>query len=564
VTRRSGLLALAFWTLTCVRWFDDGEPLRFRALAAVHPAFLALPALAFGALWLRERSSALFGRATGPAGGLILVVGLALFFRLPLAWWGGAGYLTADGSLSGIMAVHVRNGVDHPVFIPNSGYSGSLKAHLTVLLSLLVDMPRAFALASVLFYGFFVAGVYRLGCRADPEGPGGLLAGLYAAFAPAWVTHYSLSNDGNYVEVLAFGAWALLLAALWIEEADHRPLRALGIGLLLGLAFWCHILAVVPAIAIGVVLLAFGRRCALTSLPFLALGFVAGDLPGLLWNAANDWFSFGYLLTGAHQDRPVAAAAFYTRIVPMVTDHWPILLGYDSWYPPVLDALSRCAAWGAVAATIMAVGASALRARQGPAGVLAVLLVFTAVNLGLALVGAEHIPGNPRYLLFLMAAIPVFVAVTFGRGPWRIVLGVLIAFGVVGSLATLAPSAVTDLRWRTFVSGLEAEGVRFCHTDFYLAARINFLSGERVLCSSRLGPTFSDYFHYAERIDSAPAVDLIPINRTRATKIEARLKALGVSYERRDLMKPVLLRLSRKVDPAELRGDPQAPESTRR
>lgn len=564
MTRRAGLLALVFWTLTSVRWFDAGASLRPRVLASLPPLLLALPALAFLVMWLKAHSTALVGPATGPPGGVLLVVGLALLFRLPLAWWGGAGYLTADGSLSGIMAVHIRNGLDHPVFIPNSGYSGSLKAHLTVPLALLVDMPRAFALASVLFYGLFVAGVYRLGCRADPGGRAGLLAGLYAAFAPAWVTHYSLSNDGNYVEVLAFGAWALFLASLWIEETDHRSLRATAIGVLLGLAFWCHILAVIPAIAAVAVLAIFGRRDALRSLPRLALGFAAGDLPGLLWNSGNDWFSFGYLLTGAHQDHPAPVTAFYTRIAPMVTDHWPILLGYDSWYPPVLDALSRALAWGAVAATIGAVAVAALEARRGAGKTLTVLLAFMVVNLGLALVGAEHIPGNPRYLLFLMIPVPVFLAVAYGRGPWRVALGILIAFGAVGSLATFPPSVAADSRWRGFVANLEAEGMRFCHTDFYLAARINFLSEERILCSSRLGPTFSDYFHYAERVDPAPEVDLIPINRTRAGKIEGRLKALGVSYERREFMKPVLLRLSRKVDPDELRGDVQSPESTRR
>ena len=564
MTRRSGPLALFFWTLACVRWFDVAEPFRPRWLAAVPPSFLALPALAFFALWLSDRWPALIGPAPGPPRALLLVVALALLFRLPLAWWGGVGYLTADGSLSGLMAVHLRDAVEHPVFIPNSGYSGSLKAHLTVLLSLVADMPRAFALASVLFYGLFVAGVYRLGARADESGQAGLLAGLYAAFAPAWVTHYSLSNDGNYVEVLAFGAWALYLSSLWIEETDHRPGRAALIGLLLGLSFWCHVLAVIPGVAALIVLVVFGRRDAVRSLPALAVGFFAGYLPGLLWNARNEWFSFGYLLTGAHQDRPVAATGFYSRIVPMITDHWPILLGYDAWYPPLLDSLSRAMAWGAVVATVVAVGGAVVRARRRPTGVLTVLLVFTAANLGLALVGSEHIPGNPRYLLFLMMAIPVFLAVTFGSGARRIVLGGLIAFGALGSLATFAPSAATDLRWRTFVSGLEAEGVTFCHTDFYLAAKINFLSEERVVCSSRLGPTFSDYFHYAERVDRAAGVDLIPINRTRADKIEKRLQALGVSYERRDLMKPVLLRLSRKVDPDELRGDPQPPESTRR
>ena len=49
-----------------------------------------------------------------------------------------------------------------------------------------------------------------------------LLAGLYAAFSPPFLTRYSLSNDGNYVEVLALGTWALWLAARWTREGGSR------------------------------------------------------------------------------------------------------------------------------------------------------------------------------------------------------------------------------------------------------------------------------------------------------------------------------------------------------
>jgi hypothetical protein len=554
-------LAFLLWALTCIRWFDAGAAFRPPWLAALPPALLALTTLGALVAWLRRRSSALLGPGAEPSGALLLVLALTFFFRLPMAWWGAAGHLTSDGSLSGILAVHIRDGIEHPVFVPSTGYSGSLKAHLTVLLGLLMDMPRAFALASVLFYVLFAAAVYRLGALADEGGRVGLYAGLYAAFAPAWVTHYSLSNDGNYIEALAFGAWALFFAARWIIEKEHRTTRAAVIGLLLGLGFWCHLLVVLHAVTVVLVLLAFGRRDALRSLPLLALGFVAGDLPGLLWNAENDWFSFGYLSTGAHQDRPVDVMAFSARILPMVTDHWPILLGYDAGLPPPLARVSFVLAWGAVVAALVAVAVALAAARRQPAGVLTVLLVFAATNVGLALTGAEHIAGNPRYLLFLMTPIAVFLAVAFG-GRWRPILAVILAFGALGSLATFPPNVEADARWRGFVAALQREGVRWCHTDYYLAAKINFLSEEKVLCSSRLGPTKADYFRYADRVDPAPAADLIPINRTRADRIGLRLQALGVRYERLDLMKPVLLRLSRKVDPDELPPLPQLPAAS--
>jgi hypothetical protein len=515
---------------------------------------LALATLLAVLPWLRRRLGVVAGPLPHVRGAFLLVVALAFFFRLPMAWWGGAGHLTPDGSLSGIMAVHVRDGIDHPVFIPNSGYSGSLKAHLTVALALLMDMPRAFAMASVLFYVLFVAAVFALGCLADATGRVGLASGLYVAFAPAWVTHYSLSNDGNYIEVLAFGSWALFLAARWISEREDRGPRALILGLLLGLAFWCHILAVMYVMTVALLLMAFGRRDALRSLSLAALGFVTGYLPGLLWNAQNGWFSFGYLTTGAHQDRPVDPLAFHSRILPMVTDHGPILLGYDAGATPFLDRLSFTLACAAMAATAFAVAAAAVRARRQPASVLTALLAFAAVNVGAALLGAEHIEGNPRYILFLMTSIPVLLAVAFDSGWRRAILAILVAFGALGSVATFPPSIEADARWRGFVAALERHGVRWCHTDFSLAAKINFLSEERVVCSSRLGPTYSDYFGYRVPVDRAPTADLIPINRWKAGRLEERLRALGVGYERVDLMKPVLLRLSRKVDPDELAG----------
>ena len=564
MTRLCGLLAGVCWALTCIRWFDVGEPFRPAWLAAIPPQVLALATLALfaaavhghvpgAARWLRARGS-----------GLLFVMSLAVLFRLPLAWWGAAGYVTADGSLSGIMAVHLRDGVDRPVFVPHVGYSGSLKAHLAAVLSTFMDVARALAVSSIVFYALFVGGLYAMALAAGASQATAVAAGLYGAFAPAWVTHYSLTNDGNYVDVLALGTWALYLCVRWFEDGEHGPTLATLTGLLLGLAFWCHVLAVFHILAACIALVAFAPRRAPAALGFMLAGFAAGYFPGLLWNAGENWFSFGYLLAGSHQDKPADLWAFPSRILPMITDHWPILLGYDSWYPRPLERLSRLLAFLAVAAALYAGFVAARRAlrRHNPA--LNVLLIFAGVDLILALLGSAHIPGNPRYLLFLMTPIPVFLALALAVGWRRWVFLLLVGFGAVGSLASLAPKADADARWRGFVARLESEGVRLCHTDYYLAAKINFLSEERVVCSSRLGPTTADYFRYGERVDAArePAA-LIPVNRTRAAKIEAQLAALGVRYERIDSMKPVFLRLSRRVDPDELRGQP-APPSVRR
>jgi hypothetical protein len=116
------------------------------------------------------------------------------------------------------------------------------------------------------------------------------------------------------------------------------------------------------------------------------------------------------------------------------------------------------------------------------------------------------------------------------------------------------PAALrADEKWRSFVAALERDGVRHCYTDFYLATKINFLSEERVQCTAKLGPTTTEYFfEYRDRVEKAKAAAFVAVNPTAASRIERRLKELGVDYERQELMKPVFLRLSRKVDPEEL------------
>jgi hypothetical protein len=253
----------------------------------------------------------------------------------------------------------------------------------------------------------------------------------------------------------------------------------------------------------------------------------------------------------------------------MLTDHAPVLMGYDTGYGPVVDRALLVVAWIATAAAVAAGARAARRAIRERSWPLAALLVFAATNLTIALVALPHVPGNPRYILFLMSVLPVLLAdacidiapvathppvAASGLGSLRtLLLGVLIATGAVASLAQVPTTLAQDARWRGFVAELEREGVRFCYTDFFLATRINFLSAERVVCSAKLGPFTTEYFFaYRERVERAPKAALIPVNRTAATRLERRLAELGVSFERRDLVKPVLFRLSRKVDPEEL------------
>jgi hypothetical protein len=410
----------------------------------------------------------------------------------------------------------------------------------------------------LLFYAAFVAAVFALGRAAAREDAPwtASAAALYVAFAPAFVTRYSLSNDGNYVEVLALGTAALVLALRWLRRPESGPTAALLVGVLLGLAFWCHVLALVHVVTAGAVLLMAGRARALRAAPATLLGFVVGAWPAIVWNAANGWETVRYLVPGGEGVDP-GALSLPARLSGVLLGQWPVLLGYDPGNAPLVNVALWALALGALSAFAWAV-ASALRGPRNDAVTL--LLVLLAANLGLALFALPVIPGNPRYLIFSVAAVAVLLARLLATPGRRWMMAALVAGGTAAALAQAPGALRADAQWRAFVADLEAAAVRFCHTDFYLAAKINFLSGERVVCSAKLGPTTTEYFlDYRLRAERAPDAALIAVNAASAEKLERRLQRAGIAYQRRELMKPVLLGFSRPVDPSLLFPDREFP-----
>ncbi len=499
LTRLAGPAAAGLWLVLCFRWFTVADTVRPAWLDAVPPWALALPALFAGFAWLRAGGRG--AKGTGPTGELLeppsravrsalfLVLALTAAFRLPIVFQGAAGAVTPDGALSGIVAIHIRDGIDRHVFVPMVPYSGSLKSHLTAPLALVLDPAVAFALSSLLFYVAFAAATCLLAAKAAKEAgldDGGVArltlgAGLYLAFSPPYLTRYSLSNDGNYVEVLALGTWAVLLAVRAVQNEAARRTATIFSGVLLGLAFWCHILAVIPMAAVGLAFLGGCRLAVLRETPRLAAGWALGYAPGLLWNVLNDWGSFRYLLPTSLGGEPVPmgeelSVPFWPRLVAFFQDQLPFLLGYDPGHPPALDSALRVFAYAVVGILLAAVVVAVRRLDLRKIGAGTALLVLLLVNVVVAFFALPQIPGNPRYLQPAMASVAVLFAFAL-RGPrLRFVLVAVVGVGAVSSISQMTGTFEKDHKWRDFVSGIESLGVRYCYTDFFLATNVNFLS----------------------------------------------------------------------------------------
>ena len=256
---RAGALAALLWVLFTLRWSTWALPGARQGSRRCRPGCCWRPCwprsasgcAAAGPRYGASRSGRWRGGWPGHGTRLLLPAPDRLERRRPA--------VTADGALSGIVALHVLNGSEHLVFVPQVPYSGSLKSHVAALVATVIEPARAFALASVLFYPAFAAGLYRRpGSR--PVGPRAALpAGLYAAFARV---RDPLQPEQR--RQLRRGAGARHLGA-WLARAGRTSRRGAPLalaGLLLGLAFWCHILAVIHLAALGLFLSSVAPRSA--------------------------------------------------------------------------------------------------------------------------------------------------------------------------------------------------------------------------------------------------------------------------------------------------------------
>src|ERR671935_1906786 len=170
----------------------------------------------------------------------LLLVGLAVRLAVIAS---PIGEIDGDEAVVGLMARHIALLGERPVFYWGQPYLGSLEAFSAAPLFRVFDsstfllklVPAAYSLG---FLGLSAL----LARRLFGDGPA-LATAAYLALPPSMWAVWSQKARGGYAELLFLGE-ALLLVTLLLGEGSSRRLAALW-GLLAGLAFWTHLLAIV-------------------------------------------------------------------------------------------------------------------------------------------------------------------------------------------------------------------------------------------------------------------------------------------------------------------------------
>ncbi|ROT32511.1 hypothetical protein [Micromonospora sp. HM5-17] len=474
----------------------------------------------------------------------------------------------SDEAVTGLVAAHVAQGREFPLFFYGQYYMGALESYLAApLFALVGSSTLALRLPNLLLYAVFLVLMWRLTRRLYTPWLATFTVGLLALGSDR-ILKDQLISGGGYPEMNPAGALLMLLAVNLGLGSVRRPGPAYaGFGLVAGLTLWDDWLVLPYVGAAGLLLLA-ARHRDLRGRSGLALG--VGLLVGLVPIVAHN-------LTAAPEHRSLAVYATLTSGAPAP---WADRLsGGVLFGVPMATGLcdpGRCAPWqqwwGAAYPVLLVVAAllagralrrttgRAERIRQG--GRLALLvaagLTLTAYAVSSA---AAHTPvESARYLSCLLISTPallwplwsVATAARAGAGPaeragagrWRARLVRWAAVAPLVALAgTMALATATLIRAvpeqarlaeqrRELIAALDDLGVRHFYAEYWTCNTIIFLTRERIVCGvigDDLAAGWDRYPAYPRMVAAAerPAF-VLPAGSPLSAAVRDHLRGTGV------------------------------------
>jgi hypothetical protein len=186
-------------------------------------------------------------------------------------------------------------------------------------------------------------------------------------------------------------------------------------------------------------------------------------------------------------------------------------------------------------------------------------------------VAAGRIYWRPRYLLPVTAATAMHVGVVTAwlggraRIAAALLLGAVLAVNVAGTWPRLRSGAEVAAPYAQLVRSLDAKRIHTGYADFSISAPVTMFTSERIVFSSRLGPTASyESERHAQKVAREGPDAYVLRADDDPERFAAVLRALGVSYKVDVDPFPIFYDFSRRVrleEVAGFRGEEEAEPS---
>lgn len=424
----------------------------------------------------------------------------------------------SDEAVVSLMARHILQGA-RPTFFYGQAYMGSLDAWLNALgFAVFGESVGSIRIIQSALYLGTVASGMALAWRLTTRRSALITTGLMLAIPSVLLTTYTTATLGGYGETLLLGNILMLLGLTVVDVKRRAGINWFALGLVAGIGWWTNALIAVYALPVAIMIVVSWVKRAngavgatqwiahirqTTAHVLIAVGgFVIGAAPWWIFALQNEFAPLAFL-TGGGENSGFAGTDIFTlpfdqRVIGYVLIGLPTLIGLRfPWSPAYFIPVIGVPLFVGV---IFGVVQGVRRARWDGRWLFGSFLVtFSVVFL------ASRFSFDPTGRYFLPLAVPI--AVLFGalistltehrRWIGIVVISLLVGYQAAGLIttATTQPGFTTQFNLDTHIANtddaaliafLDDHALYNGYTQYWIAFRLAFLSGERMQYSATL------------------------------------------------------------------------------
>ncbi|MDA3874667.1 MAG: hypothetical protein PF795_12000 [Kiritimatiellae bacterium] len=444
--------------------------------------------------------------------GVLVTLLLAGVLTRLLAAWRFRHMVNLDAGVVALMAKHIAEGRELPVFFYGQAHMGSLEALLSGFFCWIFGLSGfAVNLGTAVVAMGLLPCVY-LWAKAAAGRRAGLIALALCVIGPGGFFHYNGSPRGGYAAALTFGAFVLMYATRmvikWKEHATQSGRDFFILGLAAGVAWWSSQLTTASILTAALLLLAGIGLSVFTVRIFAGLaGFFLGSLPLWWWNITHDWQTFQF--AGSF-----GRTRFSEALGWLYTDRFLSLYTYPNW-PEAVRVLFIIQVLSLVLAAMFFFVNAILQQDKPLFWGLCSVGLFAMVFSGFYASSHLAVLSTPRYVLPLVGPLAVLCGIVIVKARRYVPAAVaMIPFVVLAGLQvpTLLDTSLTKSHERKYDDILEfgeeakAQGLDMMYALNHFRSW-NFILREQVKVVDLMHEVYPPHAQQAERSSELNVMD---------------------------------------------------------
>lgn len=451
--------------------------------------------------------------------------------------------LIGDTAVFGLMAKHIYEFKEFPIYMWHAHYSGALASYIGAILFTLFGISSAiFSVVAVIFSCLWVLTAFFL-AKEIIGYPGCVYSLILVLLPPFHILSFSLCIGSINPETLIFGSLSLLLL-IKSRKKDYRDKHIfyLLFGFFSGIGLWLTP-AMAPFLLTIMTVFVIDDKKTIFRARFLVwiIGFLLGYLPAIIYNFQYPWATL-FRLAGRILDidrsvlsSPDLKAIIMERIlwriktIPVFLAHIPSML--FSLLGIINAAIFFIAIYRIFKKKFLCFSTNKETAQIN----ILIIYIFWFVIFCLLLVGKEAI----RYMVPLYVVLPIVVGRLLSdikiksRVISLVLLCAMLCYNAYGNTYGYLNREVHH--YPELAKRLMSKNLLYGYSDYWTAYPVIFESNEKVLLSPTLfHPTFSDRRpEYTVKVRDAKNIAFILDRNTHyqaIIEIEKQLKNLHINY----------------------------------